>query len=107
MIMIGLRQPSHRQQWRRAHVQRRKPARRPARLLAAVLHRLLVAWNFAVKGDSDMLHYAVVFLLVALIAAVLGFSGIAGAAAGIAKILFVVFIVLSVLSLLLGRRVRI
>jgi uncharacterized membrane protein YtjA (UPF0391 family) len=37
-----------------------------------------------------MLHYALVFLVVAIIAAVLGFGGIAGAAAGIAKILFLV-----------------
>jgi uncharacterized membrane protein YtjA (UPF0391 family) len=44
-----------------------------------------------------MLHYAIVFLVIALIAAVLGFGGIAGAAAGIAKILFVV-------SLVMGRR---
>ena len=34
-----------------------------------------------------MLHYALVFLIVAIIAAVLGFGGIAGTAAGIAKIL--------------------
>ena len=33
-----------------------------------------------------MLHYAVVFFVIALIAAVLGFSGIAAGAAGIAKI---------------------
>ena len=37
-----------------------------------------------------MLHYAVVFLVIALIAAVFGFGGIAAGAAGIAKILFVV-----------------
>ena len=36
-----------------------------------------------------MLHYAVVFFVIAIIAAVLGFGGIAGSAAGIAKILFV------------------
>ena len=50
-----------------------------------------------------MLHYAIVFLVIALIAAVLGFGGIAGAAAGIAKILFLVFIVLFVISLIFGR----
>ena len=42
-----------------------------------------------------MLHYAVVFLVIALIAAVLGFGGIAAGAAGIAKILFVVFLILA------------
>jgi uncharacterized membrane protein YtjA (UPF0391 family) len=51
-----------------------------------------------------MLHYAIVFLVIALIAAVLGFGGIAGAAAGIAKILFVVFLILFVVSLVMGRR---
>jgi uncharacterized membrane protein YtjA (UPF0391 family) len=51
-----------------------------------------------------MLHYAIVFLVIALIAAVLGFGGIAGAAAGIAKILFVVFLILFVVSLIMGRR---
>ena len=43
-----------------------------------------------------MLHYAVVFFVIAIIAAVLGFGGIAGSAAGIAKILFVGFLILSV-----------
>ena len=63
-----------------------------------------------VRGDigkpkeSFMLHYAIVFLVIALIAAVLGFGGIAGAAAGIAKILFLVFLVLFVVSLVVGRR---
>jgi uncharacterized membrane protein YtjA (UPF0391 family) len=53
-----------------------------------------------------MLHYAVVFLVVALIAALLGFTGLAGAAAGIAKILFFVFLILFVASLLFGGRWR-
>lgn len=35
-----------------------------------------------------MLHYAIVFLVIALIAAVFGFGGIAASAVGIAKILF-------------------
>jgi uncharacterized membrane protein YtjA (UPF0391 family) len=42
-----------------------------------------------------MLHYAVVFLVIALIAAVFGFGGIAASAVGIAKILFFIFIVLA------------
>jgi uncharacterized membrane protein YtjA (UPF0391 family) len=53
-----------------------------------------------------MLHYAIVFLVIALIAAVLGFGGIAGASAGIAKILFVVFLILFIASLVMGRRGR-
>ncbi|HDL2957435.1 TPA: DUF1328 domain-containing protein, partial [Mannheimia haemolytica] len=35
-----------------------------------------------------MLHYAVVFFVIAIIAALLGFGGIAGSATEIAKILF-------------------
>ena len=38
-----------------------------------------------------MLHYAVVFLVIALVAALFGFGGIASGAVGIAKILFLVF----------------
>jgi uncharacterized membrane protein YtjA (UPF0391 family) len=54
-----------------------------------------------------MLHYAVVFFIIALIAAVFGFGGIAVGAAGIAKILFIVFLIGAVVSFLmsLGRRV--
>jgi uncharacterized membrane protein YtjA (UPF0391 family) len=51
---------------------------------------------------SDMLYYALVFLVIALVAAALGFGGIAGASVGIAKILFFVFIILFVLSLIFG-----
>lgn len=51
-----------------------------------------------------MLHYAVVFFIIAIIAAVFGFGGIAGAATSIAQFLFVVFLIGFVVSLLLGRR---
>lgn len=54
--------------------------------------------------ETPMLHYAIVFLVIALIAAVLGFGGLAGSAIGIAKILFFVFLVLFVISLIMGRR---
>ena len=54
--------------------------------------------------NPHMLHYAVVFFIIAIIAAVFGFGGIAAGAAGIAKILFVIFLVLAVASLLFGRR---
>jgi uncharacterized membrane protein YtjA (UPF0391 family) len=49
-----------------------------------------------------VLHYAVVFLVIALIAAVLGFGGIAADAAGLAKLLFYVFAGLSALAFALG-----
>ena len=51
--------------------------------------------------ESDMLGYALTFLVVALIAGVLGFTSVAGAAMGIAKILFFVFLVLFVVSLVM------
>jgi|SRR5687767_13734954 uncharacterized membrane protein YtjA (UPF0391 family) len=53
-------------------------------------------------GGWPMLHYAVVFFVIALIAALFGFGGIAASAVGIAKILFIVFAVLTVASLLIG-----
>ena len=56
------------------------------------------------EGKVKMLHWSLIFLVIAIIAAVLGFGGIAGAAAGIAKILFVVFLVVWVLALVMGRR---
>lgn len=45
-----------------------------------------------------MLHYAVVFFVIALIAAVFGFGGIAAGAVGIAKVLFFVFLILAAVS---------
>lgn len=49
-----------------------------------------------------MLHYAVVFFVIALVAALFGFGGIAASAVGIAKILFIVFAVLAVATFLFG-----
>ncbi|NDP41397.1 MAG: DUF1328 domain-containing protein [Aromatoleum sp.] len=49
-----------------------------------------------------MLHYAVVFFVVALVAALFGFGGIAAGAAEIAKVLFFIFLVLFVGSLIWG-----
>ena len=43
-----------------------------------------------------MLHYAVIFFVIAITAAIFGFGGIASASAGIAQILFVVFLLLFV-----------
>jgi uncharacterized membrane protein YtjA (UPF0391 family) len=53
-------------------------------------------------GEITMLHYAVVFFVIALIAALFGFTGIAAGAAGIAQILFVVFIVLAIASFVMS-----
>jgi uncharacterized membrane protein YtjA (UPF0391 family) len=62
---------------------------------------------FLAKEVALMLHYAVVFFVIALIAAFFGFGGIAVGAAGIAKVLFVVFLIGAIVSFLmsLGRRV--
>ena len=51
-----------------------------------------------------MLHYTLVFFVVAIIAAVLGFGGIAGASADIARICFFVFLILALVSLLTGKK---
>ena len=49
-----------------------------------------------------MLHYAVVFLVIALMAAVFGFGGIAAGAVGIAKVLFFVFVIMAVVTFVIG-----
>ena len=49
-----------------------------------------------------MLHYAVVFLVIALVAALFGFGGIVAGAVGIAKILFFVFVIMALVTFVLG-----
>lgn len=51
---------------------------------------------------GNLLHYAVVFLVVALIAAFFGFGGVAGTAMDGARLLFWIAIVLFVISLIAG-----
>ena len=51
---------------------------------------------------GNLLHWAIVFLIVAVVAGVLGFGGIAGTAMDGARLLFWVAIVLLVVSLLFG-----
>ena len=53
-----------------------------------------------------MLHYALVFLVIALIAGLFGFGLIASTAVEIAKVLFFIFLALAILSFFMGRRVR-
>lgn len=45
-----------------------------------------------------MLHYSVVFLVIALVAAIFGFGGIASGAVEIAKILFFIFAIMAAIS---------
>ncbi|HSW04596.1 DUF1328 domain-containing protein [Aquabacterium sp.] len=49
-----------------------------------------------------MLHYAAVFLVIALVAALFGFGGVAVGAAGIAKVLFFIFLIGFLVSLIAG-----
>lgn len=51
-----------------------------------------------------MLHWSLVFLVVAIIAAFLGFGALAGAAATIAKVCFFLFLVIWLVSMLTTRR---
>ncbi len=51
---------------------------------------------------GNLLHWAVVFLVVAIVAALFGFGGVAGTAMEGAKLLFWVAIVFLVISLVLG-----
>jgi uncharacterized membrane protein YtjA (UPF0391 family) len=87
----------------RAEVDERRKPLRHGRVLFRAAHRE--------RSDMGLLHWALVFLVVALIAAVLGFAGIAAAAAGIARILFIIFIViflvLLIMHLLHGRPPRV
>ena len=51
---------------------------------------------------GNLLHWAVVFLVVAVVAALLGFGGVAGTAMEGARLLFWVALVLLLLSLVFG-----
>jgi uncharacterized membrane protein YtjA (UPF0391 family) len=58
----------------------------------------------AAPGETPMLYWALIFLIVAIVAAVLGFSGVAGTAVNIAWILFVVGLILAIVFFFVGRR---
>lgn len=51
---------------------------------------------------GNLLHYAIVFLVIALVAAFLGFGGVAGTAMEGARLLFWVAVVLFVVSAVVG-----
>lgn len=51
---------------------------------------------------GNLLHYAIVFLVIAVVAAIFGFGGVAGTAMSGAKLLFWVAIILFVVSALVG-----
>jgi uncharacterized membrane protein YtjA (UPF0391 family) len=56
----------------------------------------------SIIGRLIMLHYAVVFFVIALIAAVFGFTGIAAGAAEIAKVLFFLFLIIAVVTFVIS-----
>lgn len=97
----------HNRQADRRLARKREPSARPAD--GPLPHKpprdCLAVYQPTHEKGATMLHYAVVFLVIALIAAVLGFGGIAAGAAGIAKVLFVVFLIGAIVTFLLnGRR---
>jgi uncharacterized membrane protein YtjA (UPF0391 family) len=55
-----------------------------------------------VMSFGNLLHWAIIFLVVALVAALLGFGGVAGTAMEGAKILFYVAIVVALIFFLLN-----
>ena len=76
------------------------------RAVIAVLTRVAILHVRFRRHHTDevfMLHYAMVFFVIAIIAGVLGFGGIAVGAAGIAKVLFVVFLIGAIVTLIAGR----
>ena len=52
-----------------------------------------------------MLHWGIIFLIIAIVAAALGFTALAGTAAWAAKIVFIVALVLFIVSFFFGRRI--
>ncbi len=51
---------------------------------------------------SNLLHWAIIFLVVALVAALLGFGGVAGTAMQGAKLLFWVAIILAIVAFIVS-----
>jgi len=51
---------------------------------------------------SNLLHWAIIFLIVAIVAALLGFGGVAGTAMEGARIVFWVAIVIAIIGFVVG-----
>ena len=58
------------------------------------------------QEDTDMLYYALIFLLVGLVAGALGLFGVAAIAGQIAWILFLVGVVILIVHLVTDRGTR-
>ena len=50
-----------------------------------------------------MLHWAIIFFVIALVAGLLGMNGVAGLSADLGKTLITVFIILVIVGLFFGR----
>jgi uncharacterized membrane protein YtjA (UPF0391 family) len=59
------------------------------------------SWTVSDKG-TDMLKWALIFLVVSLVAGALGFTGVASGAKTIAKVLFGLFLLAFILLILLA-----
>jgi uncharacterized membrane protein YtjA (UPF0391 family) len=55
--------------------------------------------------ESDMLRWALIFLVIGLIAGVLGFTGVAGTSIAIAKVLFFIFLAIFLILMVAGLTV--
>jgi uncharacterized membrane protein YtjA (UPF0391 family) len=84
-----------------ASVERSKPERSDTVFVTAFGNKMLHT-AFVATRRPIMLHYALVFFVIAIIAAVFGFGGIAAGAAEIAKILFFIFLVVFIVTLIMG-----
>lgn len=77
-----------------ARPQRLPAHRRPARPRPASA--------LSLPSESPMLHYALIFLVVAMVVALFGFGGLAAGAVSLTHLLAMIFIVLAVLALIAG-----
>jgi uncharacterized membrane protein YtjA (UPF0391 family) len=68
----------------------------------AAPHRAAPAFPSIGTTGVAMLHYAIVFFVIALIAALFGFGGIAAGAVGIAKVLFFIFVIMAIVTFLIS-----
>jgi uncharacterized membrane protein YtjA (UPF0391 family) len=59
--------------------------------------------NLWTREELLMLHYALIFFVVALVAAVLGFRGVAGLSANIGYTLLVIAVIFVLVTLLTGH----
>ena len=64
--------------------------------------RVRLAKGGACEEESEMLKWALIFLVISVVAGVLGFTGIAAGSAAIAKVLFTIFLVLFLVFLVAG-----